>query len=124
MLTHLKANIIVRLIATIMVATPLMGAIMINKIALHDPTEPPPDFMPTKNSEVNYRTLNLSAIFIRPTSRWAIINGQVYHEGDAMGEYIITNIHVDTVELIDSANNKEVLQLVTPIKKAVPAKEE
>ncbi len=121
MLTQLKAKIV----AIIMVIMPLMGATVINKSALHDPTEPPPDFMPAvKNNEISYRSMNLNAIFIKPNARWAVINGQVYHEGDAVGEYIITNIHVDTVELIDSAHNKEVLELVTPIKKmVVPAKE-
>lgn len=119
-----KANHVVRLLAIFMVVMPLMGMTIMNHNMLHDPTEPPKALQPTKTSEISYSSMNLNAIFIKPFSRWAVINGQVYHEGDAVGEYIITNIDVDTVELIDSANNKERLQLVTPIKKAVPVKEE
>lgn len=112
-----KANHVVRLLAIFMVVMPLMGMKIIYRNMLHDPTEPPKALLPTKTSETSYRNMNLNAIFIKPFTRWAIINGQVYHEGDAVGEYIITNIHVDTVELIDSANNKERLQLVPLIKK-------
>ena len=121
-------HLLLRWLAAIGVAMLLMGMTIQDDLSsIHDPTEPTADFKPTKTTEtkeINYRSLNLTGIFIKPDSRTAIIDGKVYHEGDAVGEYIITNIHVDTVELVGTTNNREVLQLAAPIKKAASIKEE
>lgn len=119
-----KINYTAQILTVIVLAGSLMGMSLDIRSGLHDPTEPPAGFLPAKNNEISYRSMNLNAIFIKPSDRWAVINGQIYHEGEAVGEYIITNIRTDAVELIDSTNNKEILQLVAPVKKATSIKEE
>lgn len=90
---------------------------------LVDPTQPPLSLMPA-DSAIPWQKLTLGAIFIKSNAKTAVINGESYNEGDNVGEYIITNITDNTVELLDSSKQKEVLHLVTNVKKAVSNKEE
>ncbi len=81
---------------------------------MRDPTRPFGFVSDSINSEAN--SLDLTAIFIYPHYRMAIIGGQITFLGDKVGEYIVTNINSNTVELSGSDNKKLVLQLVSTIK--------
>ena len=92
-----------------MVVLPLL----LGATAMHDPTEPPGyQGADAKNP------FGLSAIFIYPHRRFAIINGAEMEVGNHLGEYIITTITPNTVELTGNGNTLEVLQLITSVKQA------
>lgn len=80
----------------------------------HDPTEPPG----FQGAESAKNPFGLSAIFIYPHQRFAIINGVEMEVGNHLGEYIITTITPNTVELTGNGNKIEVLQLITSVKQA------
>lgn len=87
---------------------------------MRDPTQPP-DSIFKKNKQgdiISTKPLELSGIFIYPTYRLAIVNGQTYMEGDKIGEYVINTINKDTVELSGPQNARVVLQLSATVKQA------
>ena len=84
-------------------------------IAATDPTRPP-TYAPTA-APVSKQPMQLTAIYIYPTKRFAIIGGRIVKEGDQVNEFTISTITADTVELTGSQRNKETLTLVTPVKK-------
>ncbi|EKD71873.1 MAG: hypothetical protein ACD_46C00080G0008 [uncultured bacterium] len=86
-----------------------------------DPTKPA-DFVanPTlSNSAISLNSLTLNAVIIYPSYRIALINGQILMNGDHIGEYIVTNIELNTVELTGPQDKKIILNLVTSIKQKV-----
>ncbi len=83
---------------------------------LHDPTEPP-DYE-EKPGTPSQGPLSLTAIFVYPEHSLVIINDQALTLGSHLGEYTITRIDPDTVELTGPQNTKEVLQLTTSVKQA------
>src|SRR3990167_5164008 len=85
-------------------------------VEMVDPTRPPDRVLTPAKAQ----PLTLTAIFIYPHKRIAIINGQAVTMGDRVGEFTITSINTYSVELVGSQNNREMLQLVTiPIKQKV-----
>jgi hypothetical protein len=95
----------------------LMGA-----VTGHDPTQPPGVSGGEATSPTTGQPLSLTAIFVYPDTNVAIINGQAVKEGDRLGEYIITTINRDNVELIGSQNERDHLQLLIPVKESAAAK--
>lgn len=86
--------------------------------ALVDPTQPPvtiysPSLMGGPKS---LQTLQVTAIYIYPTHRLAIVNGVPVKTGDHIGEFTITAINPYTVELTGPMDRKEVLKLVVNVK--------
>ena len=80
---------------------------------LADPTRPP-GFVGTGTA--NNKSLEVTAIFIYPTHRIAIINGQVLMVGDKINEFTVTTIEPNTVELVGSEQHVETLSLTMPVK--------
>lgn len=74
-----------------------------------DPTEPPNANTPQQTAA---QPLVVTAIFIYPAYRVAIINGQSLMVGSHVGEFIVTTINPYTVEL-SGTQGKEVLKLTT-----------
>jgi hypothetical protein len=85
--------------------------------ALVDPTRPPDALLPESKGMTPASPLQLTAIFIYPDHRFAIINGQKASAGEKVGEYTIINIQRDTVELKGSQDNLVNLSLLPIIKK-------
>lgn len=83
---------------------------------LIDPTRPAgyQESGDTARIETNEFTLN--AIIIHPKHRLAIINHQQVMVGDKIGEFTITSITSNAVELVGPENKKQVLQLVARVK--------
>lgn len=80
-----------------------------------DPTKPPLVLMTPQTLTMN-QPLELTAIFIYPKYRFAIINGVIMKPGDKIGEFTITMINPYTVELTGPQGTQQLLQLVIPIK--------
>lgn len=88
--------------------------LFIGAIPKVDPTRPP------KSASVSGKSnqpLQLTAIFIYPKYSIAIINGKIVKVGDQIDEFTVTTIRPFTVELNGPQNSKEVLQLITPVRK-------
>lgn len=84
--------------------------------AIPDPTQPPGFNASPSSTQAQARQFDLTAIFIYPTYKLAIINGQALKSGDQIGEFTVTTINTNTVELDGPKNSKEVLQVVTDVK--------
>lgn len=80
-----------------------------------DPTRPP-GFNAIQTKTTSPQQLQLTAIFIYPTYKVAIVDGQAIKIGDHIGEYTVTNIDLNAVELEGPQNEKETLQLVASIR--------
>jgi MSHA biogenesis protein MshK len=89
---------------------------------LVDPTRPPADMLPPIQNFKVKGPLQVTAIFIYPSYRTAIINGQLVRVGDQLGSHTIINIQRDTVELSGAENKTMVLNLVTDVKSASTTK--
>jgi len=87
-----------------------------NAAELVDPTRPPDSQFVTKPVNAG-QPLSLTAIFIYPNYRLAIINGQPLMVGDHINEFTITAITPFTVELMRSQDSKEVLSLTLTVKR-------
>lgn len=88
---------------------------------LKDPTQPPGAiFNPQDDSSVS-GALVLNAVFIYPTYRIAIINGQAFKIGDRINELTVSSIEQNTVELTGSKNEVTVLSVGSPIKQKSPS---
>lgn len=83
---------------------------------MRDPTQPPIQFLPAKEGGGPEPTYGLTALFIRPNYQAAIINDEILYVGNHLGEYTITSISSNGVELQGSQNNREFLQLVPPVR--------
>lgn len=92
---------------------------LIGAVPLRDPTQPPmaAPIVPANNTEKSAGALQLTAVFIYPTYQLAIINGLPLKQGDHIGEYTITRIETNTVELQGPTNDKLMLTLVMDMKK-------
>lgn len=88
------------------------------KAELVDPTRPPDFSAKAITSATGAQGLKLTATYIYPHRRMAIINGSIVKEGDQIDGFTITTITPYTVELVGSQNNKEILQLVKPVKQS------
>lgn len=89
---------------------------------LVDPTRPPAALLtPIQDIKVK-GPLQVTAIFIYPTRRIAIINDHLAQVGDQVGSYTIINIQRDTVELKGVQDKSMVLNLVTDVKTASTTK--
>jgi hypothetical protein len=84
--------------------------------AMTDPTRPPDVLLPASSKGVVAGSLQLTAIFVYPDRRIAVINGKEVRTGDTINEYTIINIQHDTVELKGSQGNLTVLTLFPQIK--------
>ncbi|MBA3661729.1 MAG: hypothetical protein H0W64_08385 [Gammaproteobacteria bacterium] len=93
---------------------PLLSAVVAPPLV--DPTRPPDGLNPSQNTATG--PLTVSAIYIFPTYRFAMINNLPVKVGDRIGGFTITNITSYTVELFGTQNEKLVLELVTSIKHA------
>ena len=83
--------------------------------SLTDPTRPPGVIFGPQNT-ASSQPLQLTAVFIYPNYRLAIINDQVALIGDHIGEFTITTISPYAVELTGPQNAKSVLTLTVPLK--------
>lgn len=83
-----------------------------------DPTRPPEQLIPASKKLHQTGTMQVTAIFIYPSRRFAIISGHMASVGDKIGEYTVINIQHDTVELKGSQDTSMILQLVPMVKKA------
>lgn len=86
-------------------------------MAYPDPTRPP-DYSQTSGSKSPLLpdALTLTAVFIYPSYRIAIINNRVLKPGDQIGQYTVTTIDTNTVELVGPQHGKEILSLSPAIK--------
>lgn len=89
---------------------------LIGAVIAIDPTRPPTFTTVTTDPSASAGNLNLTAIFVYPTYKMAIINNRSLLVGDRLGEYTVTNIEQNTVELADPQNNKMTLTLVNQVK--------
>lgn len=83
---------------------------------LVDPTRPPDIRTSDSKKLADTGPLHLSAVFLYPNRRIAIISGQLAKVGDQIGAYTITNIQRDTVELKGSEESPVNLMLLPTIK--------
>lgn len=83
-----------------------------------DPTRPPGVITSPTANTTTAQPLELTAVFIYPSYRMAIIGNQKAMISDHIGEFIVTNILPYTVELTGQQNNKVILQLAAPVKQA------
>jgi hypothetical protein len=93
----------------------LLTPFMLGALAMQDPTRPPNVSTNPNAAEVG-QPLAVTAIFVYPNRRIAIVNGQNVVVGDHVGELTVTSINQDTVELEGPQHTREVLQLVEPVK--------
>lgn len=106
------------------ITSALLGSFLILAIAgrasgttqLHDPTRPPDASSAELDHEASQSSVDLMAIFGNSVSRYAIISGEIYREGDKIGEFTITQITPYTVVLTSSDQSQQVLELVEKIK--------
>lgn len=89
---------------------------------LRDPTRPPNVLLPDSKSIDTSGPLQLSAVFIYPDRRLALINSQYASVGDKVGSYTVINIQRDTVELKDTENAQVRLSVVPDVKSTVTVK--
>ena len=87
---------------------------------LVDPTRPQnynPNFngVVTDNSKSN--SIKLSAIFIRPQGKYAVVNGETLVEGQSWNGYEITRVHANGIILKNQDGEKEILVNNNSIKK-------
>lgn len=94
----------------------ISSLLLIAAVNLTDPTRPPQVPSTTNTTATPKQLLTVSAIFIYPNYKLAIINSQTVTIGDHINEYIVTTINPDTVELTGPQNSKEVLRLFLPVK--------
>lgn len=87
-------------------------------VAMVDPTRPPDNLIPAGNILKSSRAPVLSAIYISPKRRFALINNELVKAGDKVGAYTIINIQRDTVELTDSQSTPVTLFLLPTVKQA------
>tara|TARA_R110000868_G_scaffold290766_5_gene550937 strand:+ start:3362 stop:3721 length:360 start_codon:yes stop_codon:yes gene_type:complete len=85
--------------------------------AIVDPTRPPDSLLPESKTLNISGPLKLSAVFIYPHRRYAIISNQIATIEDKVGEYSIINIQRDTVELKSSKDDSVTLTLLPTVKK-------
>jgi len=85
-----------------------------------DPTRPPDLVLFKLNqrsaNEVMNSTQRLTAIFVYPHYKIAIIDNQVKRTGDRVGEYVVTSIKRNVVELTGNHNKRMMLKLSPTIK--------
>ena len=85
---------------------------------LLDPTRPPRAVLATLQREGNLpKPLMLTAVFIHPQYRLAIISGQAVKLGGTINGFTVTAITPYTVELLGPSNTKETLTLIEPVKR-------
>lgn len=95
----------------------LLSLVMIGATDYPDPTRPPNFQTAVDSQDTTPTNLILTAIFTYPTFNMAIINGNAYKQGDKLGEYTITRIALNTVELSGPENSTQELTLTTSVKK-------
>ena len=101
-----------------LLAVILSAILLIGATAIPDPTRPPDALIPATNKIKVTGALTVTAIFVYPNRRFAIINGQMVSVGDKIGEYTIINIQHDTVELKGSKDSSLTLSLLPTVKMA------
>ncbi len=89
---------------------------------LTDPTRPPDATTSDSRSVEATGPLQVSAVFVYPDRRLALINNQYATVGDQVGSYTVINIQRDTVELKDSHDARVTLNVVPDIKTTVTVK--
>lgn len=109
-----KGKMIVQIVSTTLLAM----VFATSSRALVDPTRPP------NYQNMNIKTqpigsLKLTAIFYSQYNKSAIIDGRSYKAGDPVGEFIITKISHDQVELIGPKDKRETLTVAPIIKQEV-----
>ncbi len=85
---------------------------------LTDPTRPPDILIPAAKKLLIPGSMQLTAVFIYPDRRFAVINGHSVSVGEKIGEYTIINIQHDTVELKGLQDSSKVLTLLPSVKRA------
>lgn len=80
-----------------------------------DPTQPPGYEAPISSAS-NNQPLALTAVFLYPNDRIAIIGGKPVKVGDKIHEYTVTTIQANTVELVGPKATHEVLTLTATVK--------
>lgn len=85
--------------------------------AYSDPTRPPNAEAPAAISTTeSVSSFNLTAVFISPNQRLAIINDQAIKLGDKIGQYTVTTIDTNAVELTGPQDSHETLFLSPTVK--------
>ena len=95
----------------------ILFPLLVNASLIKDPTRPPRQTLalPSINET---QDLELTAIFVYPNQKFAIIDGKRVTVGDTMGELTVTVITPNTVELTGPEKNKEILRLSLPVKQS------
>ena len=107
----MKINNKLRVLASLVILCGLTG--------MRDPTRPPDEFLPVnKKDAISTNPLKLGGIFVYPNTRLAIINGQLFTEGSKIGEYVVTTINQDTVELTGPQGAMVTLEIGAAVKRA------
>ena len=92
-----------------------LGPITCTHAAPIDPTRPANLPMSGQN-ESSKQPLILTAIYIHPQKRLAVIDGQLVKTGEMISGFTITRINPYTVELLGPGKEPMMLQIVLPIK--------
>lgn len=112
-------NKLVRLVVYKLTLTVPILLMLMGGVELRDPTKPPdaPGVTSVTGSSSAEASGTVTAIFDYPDHRVAIVDNRVVQQGDRIGEFTITAITPYTVELAGTNNSKQVLELVSTIKK-------
>lgn len=81
--------------------------LLANDNVLRDPTQPL-DFVSVLS--VNNKTVDLQAVFIKPKSRSAIVNGVIVKEGDRIENYVIVRINKNYI-VLDGGDKKKKIHI-------------
>lgn len=87
---------------------------LLGSAVIVDPTRPP-EFTDTlaANLGINKQSLTVTAIFIYPDDRFAIINNQMARVGTKLDDFTITAITPYTVQMIDQEGKGKTLELIS-----------
>jgi len=96
----------------------LASSCLTGAVQLVDPTRPPDALIPNSQKLAIEGPLKLTATFIYPDRRIAIISDQVVMVGNQVDTYTIINIQRDTVELKGSDETPVTLTLLPAVKTA------
>jgi hypothetical protein len=84
---------------------------------LVDPTRPPSSMTAADAEQHATGPLTLFAIFSYSGRALAIINQQTVTVGDEIGDFSVTSIHENTVELINKDQKQLILELAPKVKR-------
>lgn len=104
----MKRSFLFRLLLVVLLAC----AYPVSAATLKDPTKPPSGFSSGKKSTINVQLSGfvLQSIITKSNTMRAIISGKYYQEGDALGDYVVSEINKRDV-VIENGRERKTLKL-------------